>query len=155
MLEKLVGSSKMTDAQTWANTIINAIDSGTYASSKASWLSTTTLSDPISSALSWSADANAFVCSNVLPQGVSAIENADLGGAYYDGNTAIFQEMIAKAGYRLAAWLNLINDGKTGLSKRDAAVATVPKSYNMYAADENSAARLARRAWEETHEHSC
>jgi hypothetical protein len=60
------------------------------------------------------------------------------------------------AGYRLAAWLNLIHSGSTGLKhKRDAAGSAQPMAYNMYAADDNSVARIARRAWMEEHPHEC
>jgi hypothetical protein len=73
------------------------------------------VSDPQSSAMIWATDANAYVCSTVMPNGVSAVEGVDLSGAYYTATLPIVQEQIAKAGYRLAAWLNLIATGSTGL----------------------------------------
>lgn len=96
MPEKYIGGYSMTDAQTWANTITAAIDSGSYSSQKNTWLSGMNLSNPITSAMGWSADANAYVCSKVMPNGVSPLETTDLDGLYYTGNTATIQLLIAK-----------------------------------------------------------
>jgi nuclease S1 len=96
MPEKLIGGYALTDAQTWAASLTSAIDSGKYASEKSSWLSGTSISDPITTAMGWSGDANAYVCTNVLPKGVSAVETGDLSGAYYQGNTDVIQLLVAK-----------------------------------------------------------
>jgi hypothetical protein len=96
MPEKYIGGYSISDAQTWANTITTAIDSGSYASQKSSWLTGISLTDPITSAMGWSADANAYVCSKVMPNGVSTLESTDLSGSYYTGNTATIQLLIAK-----------------------------------------------------------
>lgn len=66
--------------------------------------------------MTWVQEANSFVCSTVLKDGVSYLEGTDLSGAYYDAALPVFEEQIARAGYRLAAWLNLIATGSTGLS---------------------------------------
>lgn len=63
----------------------------------------------------WAKDSNAFVCTDVMPNGVSPLESGDLSGDYYDGVVDVVEEQIAKAGYRLAGWLNLIATGKVGL----------------------------------------
>jgi hypothetical protein len=65
--------------------------------------------------MAWVREANAFVCSDVLSSGVAAVEGADLSSAYYTAAVPIFEEQIARAGYRLAAWLDLIATGTTSL----------------------------------------
>lgn len=73
------------------------------------------LSDPVASSMIWAGDSNAFVCTSVMPKGVSPLEAVDLAGDYYDGVVGVVEEQVAKAGYRLAAWLNLIATGSVGL----------------------------------------
>jgi len=59
--------------------------------------------------------SNAYVCSEVMPNGVAATENVDLGGDYYTMVLPTVKLQFAKAGYRLAGWLNLIATGSVGL----------------------------------------
>ena len=115
MLEKLVGGYSLDDAQSWAQNLTNEIKSGDYKSDAPGWIEGMSLDDVQGSAMTWATDANKFVCSAVLKGGESAVEKGDLGGAYYEANIPIFTEQIAKGGYRLAAWLNLIATGDTGL----------------------------------------
>lgn len=115
MLEKLVGGGTITDAHSWATKLTTEIKSGDYSSQKSSWIQGSSLSDVQGSALTWASDANKFVCSTALKGGESAVEKGDLGGDYYEAAIPIFTEQIAKGGYRLAAWLNLIATGSTGL----------------------------------------
>jgi hypothetical protein len=95
------------------------------------WLTGMDISDPVTSSMVWAKDSNAYVCTTVMPNGVLATENVDLSGAYYTSALPVVQLQIAKAGYRsvtengqmaaktdkhrLAAWLNLIATGSTGL----------------------------------------
>jgi hypothetical protein len=44
----------------------------------------------------------------VLPEGPEAIAGKELGSSYYQKAAPVVETQIAKAGYRLAAWLNLI-----------------------------------------------
>jgi len=140
MPELYAGGSTLAVAKTWATTLTKSIKTGTYASDAADWLTGIDVKDPVSSAMIWAQDSNAFVCSTVMPNGVSAVEKVDLAGAYYTAAMPIIEEQIAKAGYRyvistlfslewtssqegvseangdrLAAWLNLIATGSTGL----------------------------------------
>ncbi|KAN0096595.1 S1/P1 nuclease [Hyaloscypha variabilis] len=115
MPELYAGGSTLAVAKKWATTLTTAIKTGTYSSDAADWLTGIDITDPVSSAMIWAQDSNAFVCSTVMPNGVSAVENVDLAGAYYTAAMPIIEEQIAKAGYRLAAWLNLIATGSTGL----------------------------------------
>ncbi|KUJ06891.1 S1/P1 nuclease [Mollisia scopiformis] len=115
MPEQLVGGYTLADAKTWAANLTTGIKTGTYKSSASSWLTGMDLSDPVSSSMIWAQDSNAYVCTTVMPNGVSSVENVDLSGDYYDTAIPVIEEQIAKAGYRLAAWLNLIATGSTGL----------------------------------------
>jgi hypothetical protein len=138
------GGSTISTAKTWATTLTEAIKTGTYSSSASGWLDGIDITDPVTTAMSWAQDSNAFVCTTVIPNGVSAVENVDLSGDYYTSAMPVIEEQIAKAGYRyvllyifpslrvqfvrdkgikkkysdcnrLAAWLNLIATGETGL----------------------------------------
>ncbi|KAL3426370.1 Nuclease S1-like protein 1 [Phlyctema vagabunda] len=113
--EKLVGGYSLADAKTWAANLTKAINTGTYSSKKASWTKGIDITNPQASALVWAKDANSYVCTTVLPKGVDGVESVDLGGAYYNTAIPVVTELVAKAGYRLAAWLDLIATGKTAL----------------------------------------
>jgi hypothetical protein len=73
------------------------------------------INDATSSAMIWASDSNAYVCTTVMPNGVEATQEVDLSGDYYTSVLPVVQLQFAKAGYRLAAWLNLIATGSTGL----------------------------------------
>ncbi|EXJ85235.1 hypothetical protein A1O3_05910 [Capronia epimyces CBS 606.96] len=65
------------------------------------------LTDSTRCALQWATEANAHVCSYVLAKDV---HGQDLGGEYYEGAVPIINDMVAKAGRRLAAWINSISE---------------------------------------------
>ena len=54
----------------------------------------------MTSATSWASEANAYVCSTVMPDGISAVEKTDLSGTYYTKAIPVVELQIAKAGYR-------------------------------------------------------
>jgi hypothetical protein len=108
MPEKDAGGSTLTTARSYANTLITALNTGAYASEKAGWISGMDINDPVTTAMTWATDANSYVCSTVLKQGISYVENNDLSGSYYTTAKPVFEALIARAGYRMAAWLNLI-----------------------------------------------
>jgi hypothetical protein len=159
----------MSFAQEWSTNLTTALKTGKYASEKASWLSGADIKDATSSSMVWARDSNAYVCTAVMPGGVSAVETGDLGDAYYNGVVDVVELQIAKgmyqvllccvssahqkltlsiAGYRLAAWLNLISSGAIGLPvskvRRTAEPITflAPGEFNDF-----SDAKLARRAF--------
>lgn len=115
MLEKLAGEYSLDNASKWADTLTTEIKSGDYSSDAASWIDGISLDDVEGTAMSWATDGNSYVCSYVLNKGESYVEDNDLGGTYYQNAIPIFSEQIAKGGYRLAAWLNLIVTGSTGM----------------------------------------
>lgn len=106
MLEELAGGTKLEDAETWSQTLVQAITDGAYKDVASSWVSGLSLADPSGSALWMSQDANAFVCSYVLKDGIAAVQDVDLSQEYYQGAVPVLEMQIAKGGYRLAWWLN-------------------------------------------------
>lgn len=44
----------------------------------------------------------------VLPEGPKAIVGQELGSEYYEAAAPVIEVQVARAGYRLAAWLDLI-----------------------------------------------
>lgn len=109
MPQQYRGGYNLTTAQSWANAISNDIKSGKYQSQASSWISGASIKSAVSTATSWAVDANAFVCSKVMPNGEAALENGtDLSGAYYNGVIDTIELQIAKGGYRLANWLDQI-----------------------------------------------
>lgn len=114
MAEKLIGGYSLQDAKEWSEELVGEIVSGKYANVSKGWLEDMDVEKPVDSAMVWARDANSFVCSAVVPQGQEAVEGKELDGAYYDAAIPVIQMQIAKAGYRLAAWLDLIVDGTKG-----------------------------------------
>jgi hypothetical protein len=111
MPEKLIGGYSLIDAENWAASLTTAITSGIYQSQAESWLENIDLSDPVTTALAWAEEANTFICTTVMPDGVDALVNQELSGDYYDSCVPVIQLQIARAGYRLAKWLDLIAAG--------------------------------------------
>jgi hypothetical protein len=96
------GGYALSDARTWATSLTAAIKTGAYSSSASSWLDGLDITDVVSSTMLWAQDANSFVCTTVMPDGLSAVENTDLSGDYYETALPVIQELFARAGYRLA-----------------------------------------------------
>jgi len=115
MLEQYIGGDTISYALTWSKTLTTAIKTGTYKSDASSWLTGIDIDDAQSSAMVWASDANAYVCSTVMPDGYTVLEKEDLSTTYYKTAIPVIELQLAKAGYRLAAWLNLIATGATGL----------------------------------------
>ncbi|KAF2841472.1 S1/P1 nuclease, partial [Patellaria atrata CBS 101060] len=106
--EKRIGGYNLTYASSWASTITHSIEKGAYRKSKKSWLRNLNVRHPLSTAMTWARDGNSFVCTAVIPNGVEAVERKEIGGDYADMAFPVVEQQIAKAGYRLAAWLNLL-----------------------------------------------
>jgi hypothetical protein len=117
MPEQLIGGDSLSDAQSWANTLISEITSGSYKSQAASWIAGDTIRDPITTATRWASDANALVCTVVMPNGAAALQTGDLYPTYYNSVIDSIELQIAKGGYRLGNWLNLIYN--SDIAKRD------------------------------------
>ncbi|KAF2719891.1 nuclease s1 [Polychaeton citri CBS 116435] len=164
MPESLRGGYALTDAQSWASDIVTDINSGKYSSEAASWVQGDEISDAIGSATRWASDANAYVCSTVVPNGWDSLSSGDLYPDYYKSSIDVIELQIAKGGYRLAGWLDQLADADAK-RKRWEEVAPVLRRGPMKApkigtfAGPNpkkvSKATLARRAvgWGCNHKH--
>ncbi|KAJ6481894.1 S1/P1 nuclease [Mycena sanguinolenta] len=109
MPEELIGGDSLADAQSWANTLIAEIDTGSFVYEKASWIAGDTIADSITTATRWASDGNALVCTVVMPQGAAALSaEPDLFPDYYDAVIGTIELQIAKGGYRLGNWLNMV-----------------------------------------------
>lgn len=86
----------MAFATSWSKNLTTAIKSGKYKDQAAGWLDGTTIDDASSTGMVWARDANAYVCSSVIPDGVTAVQNTDLGGDYYTGVISVVELQIAK-----------------------------------------------------------
>lgn len=111
MPEELGGGYALPDAQRWAANLTAEINNGSLASQAKSWLKGLDISDPKASAMIWARDANAYVCTVVMPDGALPLESGDLYPGYYDGAIDTVELQIAKGGYRLAAWLDALAAG--------------------------------------------
>ncbi|KAI8928333.1 S1/P1 nuclease-domain-containing protein [Entophlyctis helioformis] len=58
-------------------------------------------------AIDWATDSNDFNCANVWPE-YDADKLQDFSGKYYQNSIPIFNMQMAKAGFRLANWLNRV-----------------------------------------------
>ncbi|KXN87540.1 Nuclease S1 [Leucoagaricus sp. SymC.cos] len=130
MINKLVAANYSNSVTTWANTLATRIKSGSYKSEASSWIScsstTTTASitrdiskllskraiTPLQCPLIWARDSNKLDCSTVF----DFTSGQDLcTSSYYTNAVPVIETQIAKQGYRLAAWLNVLFDGATNL----------------------------------------
>lgn len=103
MVEKDAGGYGSAVITSFANKLITAIDSGAYASQKASWISCSDIKTASTCALTWAQDANKINCEYVLKVNET---NQELDGAYYTGAQPYIELQIAKGGYRLGTWIN-------------------------------------------------
>ncbi|KAG7112277.1 Nuclease S1 like protein [Verticillium longisporum] len=111
--EKLIGGARRRpydNAKRWADGLAEEIKTGKFADEKAEWLKTVDFNDVVGTALSWAREGNAYVCTHVLPDGPHEIVGQELGGAYYEKAASVIELQVARAGYRMAAWLDLIAD---------------------------------------------
>lgn len=124
------GSSPRT-AVTWANELHSGIGSlppaklRTWAGSCFQGIEAIVAADPAGKipldkaqdcAMEWARWANSYVCSYVVAGGdVDRLKTEDLSGDYTSHARVIVDELVGMAGWRLAAWLNLLVTGNLGL----------------------------------------
>ena len=106
--EMMIGGYHLLDAQRWAQLLISEINSGSFRSHAASWIAGDNVSNAKGSAMRWSRESNAFVCSVVMPHGYEVLQGVDLYPAYYNSTISTVNLQIARGGYRLANWLNML-----------------------------------------------
>ncbi|KAI1329919.1 putative nuclease S1 precursor [Xylariaceae sp. FL0255] len=105
-------------AYRWAEELTSEIKTGKFATISPSWLNGITFDDPINTTMIWASESNSYVCSHVFPEGPAAIAGQELAGEYFEKAAPVIELSIAKAGVRLAAWLDLIAD-KISESEKD------------------------------------
>lgn len=128
--QKLIGNFTLANAERWAKSLTSEIKRGAYKKESRSWEKGIKPRKPVDTAMLWATDSNAFVCSTVIPSGPEVVRNQEISGAYYDSAIPVVQKQIAKAGFRLAKWLDAVvenagkgvikgEDGRYGLGKRE------------------------------------
>ncbi|QUC20079.1 uncharacterized protein UV8b_04320 [Ustilaginoidea virens] len=95
-------------AERWANQLAGEIRDGKFSGQVDAWLDDLNFEDAVETGMAWSREANAFVCTHVLPDGPAAIVNQELGGAYFKKAGPVIELQVARAGLRMAAWLDQI-----------------------------------------------
>ncbi|PON28562.1 hypothetical protein TGAM01_v202409 [Trichoderma gamsii] len=97
-------------AEKWSADLTKKINSGIYADEKDDWLADLDFGNPEETALAWSRECNKLVCQYVFPEGPKAIAGKELSGDYYEKAAPMLEKQVARAGYRMAAWLDKIVD---------------------------------------------
>ena len=64
--------------------------------------------------LGWAKESNGLVCESVLKRGEEWILSHDLSKDYFEENAEVVDDLVGKAGLRLAAWLNAISAATGG-----------------------------------------
>ncbi|KAG8422151.1 hypothetical protein J3459_010639 [Metarhizium acridum] len=104
-----LGTGPTGTAMQWADELASEITSGKYATDKERWLDQFNPKSPNVTAMAWSNEANHYVCTHVFPSGLKpkqiAHKNLYTNG-YYDQAAPVVEEQIARAGFRMAAWLD-------------------------------------------------
>ncbi|KAH0437997.1 S1/P1 Nuclease [Colletotrichum camelliae] len=143
--EKLIGGARRRpydNAKRWADELADEIKTGKFAAQKAGWLKTLDFNDVKATALAWAGEGNAFVCTHVFPEGPRAIAGQELGGDYFQKAAPVIELQVAKAGVRMAAWLDLIaaayTQATTGTTKTDSAEGNQDGSTDVGGADMGS-----------------
>lgn len=113
IVEKFLGGlhgDPLAIAERWSGDLAKHIAEGKFEAEKEGWLKDLNFKDPINTALAWSRETNSLVCKYVLPEGPVAIAEQELGGEYYEKAAPMVERQVARAGYRMAAWLDQIVD---------------------------------------------
>lgn len=101
----------------WANNLAAKINQGQYRKDVRRWLryhSVATRKASERAAAAWAQDGNEEVCHYVMKVPGNQLNGTEIGGDYYKGATEVVERSIIKGGIRLAGWLNLIFDNRTG-----------------------------------------
>jgi len=135
MIETNLDALYQGSSETWANALVTRIKSGEYANEASDWISCSSITatqqskrnnrsnlakgliarasfPELKCPLLWAEDSNTFDCSIVF----NYTKGTDLcTGTYFKNAIPVIDMQVAKQGYRLAAWLNVIFDGSTNL----------------------------------------
>ncbi|KAJ3970616.1 nuclease Le3 [Lentinula raphanica] len=137
IIDKLLDDQYDSSVIQWVDSLVNRIKSGDYEASAGDWITCqpgsgfiqrsvnaqTMLTldsnsfgddDTLNCPLVWAKESNAYDCSFVWTYD-SYDDLCSDENEYYSGAVPIIESQIAKQGYRLAAWLNVLFDGETNL----------------------------------------
>ncbi|PNS15518.1 hypothetical protein CAC42_777 [Sphaceloma murrayae] len=118
--ERLRGSYSRAQARSWADYLIGRIENGSFTRNVAQWKRSVNVNDGVGSALTWSNEANDYICTFVAPQGWEAVETGDLAtNGYFDRAVPTVELQIARAGVRLAAWLDALSAPSAGRDRAE------------------------------------
>lgn len=109
--ERRVGGNSVRDAVRWADALHADIADGRRWGPRvpAAWGACLDPSRGSACALAWAQETNAWMCSYVLPPTYPAgFAGSELNGSYYDGAVDVVELQVARAGWRLAMWLNAV-----------------------------------------------
>jgi hypothetical protein len=114
----------MDKSNEFASQLHQDITSGPYQGNVSDWISSWHIKsskhtkDNTTEAIvtQFAQESNDYVCEYALssPDGPDSYNGTEISGSYTDGAVPIVKISLARAGVRLAAWLNLIYTGKTG-----------------------------------------
>lgn len=92
----LAGGEILMAATAWSEYLIDNLHSGFLFPRKMSWLRDLSLCFPAHTSMVWAKDANAYMCSAVMPNGSNVLEGQELSGDYLTNNTAVVHRQVAK-----------------------------------------------------------
>lgn len=95
-------------AAKWADALAGRIKAGELLSEPTARAECTDLANPNECGIEWATETNGYVCKYVLAPGLEWVKENDLGGEYYEGAVSVVELQIARAGKRLAAWINAV-----------------------------------------------
>ncbi|KAG8888953.1 hypothetical protein FRB98_006351 [Tulasnella sp. 332] len=134
-IQDFFGNYTLEKSHVWAKLISREIDSegGIYHEAARDWLACQDVGNPEACALQWAIESNRLNCEVVLATDPT---NQELNGGFYPDWMLSIEKQIAKAGVRLAAWLNLIFTETVGFGSDAAAplimVTEEPSYRRMY-----------------------
>ncbi|KAF3011526.1 hypothetical protein E8E14_009584 [Neopestalotiopsis sp. 37M] len=111
ILEEMVGNhdeSPFNRAHDLAESLASEIRHGKYTADSKKWLIGMNLDNPNITTMNWANEVNDYVCTTVLPVRPKDLKGQPVDGAYAENAEPVIDTLLARAGYRLAAWLNLI-----------------------------------------------
>ena len=106
--EHLIGGYTPALARQWAGSLLGATQGGEYAGQVGRWREGISLGGE-EVVVGWARESNRLVCGVVVPEGGwEGLEGRDLSGEYYEQAVGAMEMQVARAGVRLAVWLDLV-----------------------------------------------
>jgi hypothetical protein len=116
--ETLVGGNSFRHAASWADSLHTEILTGRWANSSSTWGECLDPKRGDDCALAWATETNTWMCKYVLPMTwPDGFDGVELNGTYYEGAVTIVEEQVARAGFRMAGWLNAMFAGDNSMEE--------------------------------------